>query len=80
VTVMKERSGADSIPYATELMALGVNLLRQHKWTDAEIVLRECLSRLEAQQAGRSITFNTQSFLGASLSGQANTPKPSHFY
>src|SRR5581483_4689581 len=34
LAVVKERSGADSLPYATQLSALGRNLLRQKKWTD----------------------------------------------
>jgi tetratricopeptide (TPR) repeat protein len=71
LAVLKERNGADSRPYATELMALGYTLLQQKEWIAAEPVLRECLSIVEEKQPGRSITFNTQGFLGASLSGQA---------
>jgi tetratricopeptide (TPR) repeat protein len=69
--VLKERNGADSRPYATELMTLGYSLLQQKQWSNAEPVLRECLSIVEEKQPGRSITFNTQVFLGTSLSGQA---------
>ena len=41
LAVVKERSGADSLPYAGELSALGLNLLHQKKWVAAEVVLRE---------------------------------------
>src|SRR5262245_43985278 len=32
LAVVKERSGADSLPYAGELASLGLNLLHQQKW------------------------------------------------
>ena len=50
LAVVKERSGADSLPYVGELAALGLNLLQQKKWTDAETVLRECLAIREKAQ------------------------------
>ena len=68
--MVKERSGADSLPYAGELAALGLNLLQQQKWADAEPVLRECLALREKQQPDDWRTFNTQSLLGAALLGQ----------
>ena len=45
--VVKERCGADSLPYVGELEALGMNLLKQKKWTNAEPVLRKCLALRE---------------------------------
>jgi tetratricopeptide (TPR) repeat protein len=70
LAVVKERSGADSVPYAGELAALGLNLLQQKKWTDAETVLRECLGVREKKQPNVWSTFNTQSSLGGALLGQ----------
>lgn len=35
LAVAKQRSGADSIPYADELQALGGHLLRRERWSDA---------------------------------------------
>ena len=68
--VVKERDGADSLPYASELAALGLNLLQQKKWTDADAVLRECLAIREKTQPDDWSTFNTQSMLGGALLGQ----------
>ena len=68
--MVKERSGADSLPYAGELAPLGLNLLQQKKWTDAEPVLRECLALREKKQPDLWSTFNTQSMLGGALLGQ----------
>ena len=61
------------------LDTLGLNLLQQHKWVDAEKVLRECLDLRDKQDisirqlsGGRvqSVGFNTRSMLGQSLVGQ----------
>jgi tetratricopeptide (TPR) repeat protein len=70
LAVVKERSGADSLPYAGELAALGLNLLQQKKWTDADTVLRDCLALREKKQPNVWSTFNTQSSLGGALLGQ----------
>jgi hypothetical protein len=70
LAVVKERSGADSLAYAGELAALGLNLLQQKKSADAEAVLRECLALRQKKAANIWSTFNTQSLLGASLLGQ----------
>ncbi len=67
---VKERSGAESPAYAGELAALGLNLLQQKKWTDAEPVLRECLAVREKKEPEAWTTFNTLSMLGGSLLGQ----------
>jgi len=70
LAVVKERAGADSLPYAGELALLGMNLLQQKKWTDAEPVLRECLAIREKKQPDAWTTFNMQSMLGGALLGQ----------
>jgi tetratricopeptide (TPR) repeat protein len=70
LAVVKERSGADTLPYATELALLGLTLLEQKKWTDAEAVLRNCLAIREKKQPDHWTTFNTRSMLGGALLGQ----------
>jgi eukaryotic-like serine/threonine-protein kinase len=70
LAVVKEKSGAKSVPCAEELTALGLNLLQQEKWTKSESVLSESLAILEIKQADVWSTFNAQSLLGAALLGQ----------
>ncbi|MCL6503416.1 MAG: tetratricopeptide repeat protein [Pirellulales bacterium] len=67
---VKDTAGPQSLPYAGELAALGLNLLRQEKWREAEAVLRECLAIRQKQQAEAWTTFETQFLLGESLLGQ----------
>jgi tetratricopeptide (TPR) repeat protein len=70
LAVVKERSGPDSLAYAGQLAALGLNLLGQKKSADAEAVLGECLALRQKKAANVWTTFNTQSMVGASLLGQ----------
>jgi serine/threonine protein kinase/tetratricopeptide (TPR) repeat protein len=70
LAVVKDQSGSDSILYAGELAALGLNLLQQKKWNDAESVFRDCLAIRAKKQPDAWTTFNTQSLLGAALMGQ----------
>ncbi len=70
LAVVKQVAGGDSLPYAAELAALGLNLLQQKKWTDAEPVLRESLALREKKAADDWTTFNTKSMLGGALLGQ----------
>jgi serine/threonine protein kinase/tetratricopeptide (TPR) repeat protein len=65
--VGKERSGADSIAYASELAGLGLNLLTQKKWTEAEASLKECLPLREKRQPDSWYTSDTKSMLGGVL-------------
>ena len=70
LAVVKGRSPADSLPVAAELAGLGLNLLQQKKWSDAEAVLRDCLVVREKKQPDEWTTFNTKSMLGEALLGQ----------
>jgi eukaryotic-like serine/threonine-protein kinase len=70
LAVVKDRSGPDSLPYAGELAALGLNLLQQKRWNDAEPGLRECLALREKKLPDVWETFSTQSMLGGALLGQ----------
>src|SRR5260370_14354124 len=65
----KQKSGGDSPAYADALATLGLDLLHQKKWTDAEPLLRECLAIREKTQPDVWSTVNTKSLLGGSLLG-----------
>src|SRR5262249_1915083 len=69
LAVVQERAGAESLPYAGELVGLGGNLLEQQKWADAESVLREGLALREKLEPDAWTTFNARSLLGAALAG-----------
>ncbi len=49
---------------------LGLSLIQQAKWAEAEAILRECLAIREKSQPDGWTTFNTRSLLGGSLLGQ----------
>ena len=52
------------------LASLGLNLLKQQKYAEAEPLLRECLTIREQNEPDDWTTFNTKSMLGGSLLGQ----------
>ncbi len=60
----------DSLQLAGLLAQLGVSLLQQKKWTEAEPFLRECLTIREQKEPEDWRTFNTKSALGGALLGQ----------
>ncbi len=66
----KQKSGVGLPAYALALAQLGVNLLHQKKWTDAEPLLRKCLAIREKNQPDAWQTDNTKSLLGGALLGQ----------
>jgi serine/threonine protein kinase/tetratricopeptide (TPR) repeat protein len=66
----KVTAGADSREYAAQLAFLGTILLKQEKHTEAEGVLRECLSIRAPKDPDAWSTFNTRSCLGGCLLGQ----------
>jgi hypothetical protein len=47
-----------------------MNLLHQHKYTEVEPLLRDCLKVREAEQPDDWATFDAQSLLGGALLGQ----------
>jgi tetratricopeptide (TPR) repeat protein len=70
LAVVKTRAGAESSAYARALAILGLNLLQQKKWSDADAVLRECLALRAKLQPEAWTTFYIQSMLGDALVGQ----------
>jgi hypothetical protein len=68
--VVKERSGVESAAHAGELATLGLNLLEQKKFADAEGILRQCLAIRAKQEPDAWTTFNTKSLLGGVLLGR----------
>jgi tetratricopeptide (TPR) repeat protein len=73
LAVVKERVGPEHPAYGGELASLGLNLLKQSKWTDAEPALRECLALREKLAAGQDPSVlpwqvaNVKSMLGEAL-------------
>jgi tetratricopeptide (TPR) repeat protein len=66
----RKRHGEAAAPTAAALASLGLNLLQQKKYADAEPVLRECLANREKQDPDSWPTFNTKSLLGGALLSQ----------
>lgn len=60
----------DSPQLAGLLVQIGVSLLQQKKWSDAEPLLRECLEIREKMERDVWSTFNTKSLLGGAQPGQ----------
>lgn len=57
---LKQKEGADSLPYAEELALLGANLLEQKRWKEAEAVLRESLAIRQKKEPDIWTTFETR--------------------
>jgi len=70
LAVVKTKNGPESAEYASNLSALGQNLVRQGRFEDAESVLRECVALRHRIQPGKWPVFHTQSRLGGALLGQ----------
>jgi tetratricopeptide (TPR) repeat protein len=62
--------GSDDLRTVVAMAALGLNLLKQEKWSEAEPVLRACLAVRDKTQPDAWTTFNTRSTLGGALLGQ----------
>jgi hypothetical protein len=67
---MKQKAGPDSPAYADELTELGANLLRQQRFAEAEVCLRDALAVCEKKRPDDWITYHTRSLLGAALVGR----------
>jgi tetratricopeptide (TPR) repeat protein len=64
------RFGANHLETGSAAATLGLNLLKQNKFKEAEPILRECLVIRQKSQPSVWTTFNTQSMLGGALLGQ----------
>ena len=70
LAAQKRVEGEQHPAVAGTLASLGLNLISQEKWTDAESSFRECLAIREQAQPDLWSTFNARSLLGGSLLGQ----------
>jgi hypothetical protein len=66
----RAKGGSESPGTLSLQVLLGLNLLRQHRYTEAETVLHECLQAREVKRPNDWGTFNTRSLLGEALLGQ----------
>lgn len=66
----RKRFGSAYRSTADALAEVGVNLIEQRKWAEAEAVLRECLAIRQKNQPDDWRAFDASSQLGASLLGQ----------
>jgi hypothetical protein len=66
----KHTAGADSLEHGAALVTLGLSLLYEKKWAEAEAVVREALTIREAKEPNDWKTFNAMSALGEALFGQ----------
>jgi hypothetical protein len=65
----RKKGGPESVPTLFVQAMLGKNLLRQHRYTEAETLLRECLKVREVIRPSDWGTFYTRSLLGEALLG-----------
>jgi serine/threonine protein kinase/tetratricopeptide (TPR) repeat protein len=68
--LVKQQAGAESRPHAVYLAELGLNLLLQKKYPEAEKVLRDCLVIREKTEPDSWTAFKIRSMLGGALLGQ----------
>ena len=66
----RKQLAKDSPQLAGMLAQFGASLLQAHAFTDAEPLLRECLTIREKKQPDAWTTFNTMSLLGGALLAQ----------
>src|SRR5262249_2428156 len=62
--------GPKSASTASELAVLGLNLLKQNKYAEADPLLRECLAIRKEKLPDDWLRFNALSLLGGALLGQ----------
>jgi serine/threonine protein kinase/Flp pilus assembly protein TadD len=66
----QKKDGPKSADTAGVLAGLGLNLLKQQRYAEAEPLLRECLAIREQKLPDDWLRFNAQSLLGGALLGQ----------
>jgi len=66
----KAKFGAEHPQTVGTMANLGLAVLQQKKWADAEPLLRDCLAIREKHIPDSWLTFDTQSMLGGALLGQ----------
>jgi serine/threonine protein kinase len=66
----RKQFGVEDTRTSKQMAMLGQNLLYQHKYTDAEPLLRDSLKVCETKQPDAWTTFSVQSQLGEALLGQ----------
>jgi hypothetical protein len=64
----RDPPGSDDI--ANQLGRLGANLIHQHKWQEAELLLNECLTIREKRSSDHWTRFQAMSRLGGAILGQ----------
>jgi serine/threonine protein kinase len=70
LAVLKERAGPESAAYVNTLAGVGLNLLRQQRYAEAEQTLRDCLVVLEKKAPNGWTKFFVKSMLGDAVLGQ----------
>jgi tetratricopeptide (TPR) repeat protein len=67
---LKRRGDGESQLYSWQLESLGESLLKQRRWAEAEVSLRECRAIREKTHPNSPLCSRTQSLLGAALTAQ----------
>src|SRR5262249_26690309 len=78
VLLQKNKDGADAPATASALAGLGLSLLGQKKYGEAESIVRECLTIREKQLPDSWLTFNARSMLGGAILGQKKYAEAEH--
>jgi serine/threonine protein kinase len=68
--LIQKSQGADTVATARVQQALGGCYVHEHKFTEAEPVLRSCLATQENRQPDSWEAYHTQSLLGGALLGE----------
>jgi serine/threonine protein kinase/tetratricopeptide (TPR) repeat protein len=68
--LLRKRDGPESTTIAGALAVLGMTMLKQQKYAEAEQILRECLVIRDKQVPDNWLTFNARSMLGGVLLAQ----------
>lgn len=69
--ILRERAGAESPVYASELAAMALSLLIQRKYSEAEPFARECLRIRQKHEPDSWTVYSSMSAVAGALIGQA---------